>query len=161
MTSFNCAVLFFLLDLACVCAPSGTPLGELLGARARQSVAVACAATMATTAAVLLASAESKPKDSKPGITDVVSSDEDACSANSSSLEDAGTNECVECFVDSDSECDYDAEPEDDADATGPSTAATVVRSLSGKLWTRRQFPEGTSGSKNFELGNLRAAQVC
>lgn len=67
-----------------------------------------------------------------------------------------------ECEVDSAEEVDYDAEFEG-VDGDGMDFDDHVQGQLSlgkqRKLWSRVQFPEGTTGHKNWDLANLSAAQ--
>jgi len=62
--------------------------------------------------------------------------------------------------IDSDAEeCeDYDESAADDSDEH--SGGALPIRKSTGKLWSKAQFPEGTSGAKNWDMSNLLAAQT-
>ena len=62
--------------------------------------------------------------------------------------------------IDSDAEEneDYDESAADDSDSGG--AMPTRTSTSRGKLWSKAQFPEGTSGAKNWDMSNLLAAQT-
>lgn len=77
---------------------------------------------------------------------------------------------CTDVEVGSDAEFDYDESASGSDEDERPEGARQVKKKKtcheslsSGKLWTSKQFPEGTQGSSNFDLANLMAAQdwVC
>lgn len=67
--------------------------------------------------------------------------------------------------ADSDSDVEYDAfEVDQDEFEDMLEQPAADLRSVSrssgaGKLWSRKEFPEGTKGHKNWDISNLLAAQ--
>lgn len=66
---------------------------------------------------------------------------------------------CDECDADE----DYDAngsDSDDDLDVREGDKQSGAASSSSGKLWSSAQFPEGTAGSKNWDMANLQAAQA-
>ena len=79
--------------------------------------------------------------------------------------EDYDADNCSQCSEGG--EGSEDSESSDGGeDSTVPSTSARKSKSSTrggGKLWSSAQFPEGTQGSNNWDLTNLKAAQewVC
>ena len=60
-----------------------------------------------------------------------------------------------------DFDAEYDDEPDDESDDDEqPADLPRRAPSASGKLWSKKQFPEGTAGACNWDMANLTAAQA-
>lgn len=124
---------------------------------------MACAALASSAAVALAAASRSSSKRSFAAVTRAStvsppyhsyseSESDNASSVCSTDPSDVDSNENVDYDA-----SDGDAESDDGAEKgviQGPS-----LKRQSGKLWTRKQFPEGTRGHQNWDMSNLIAAQ--
>lgn len=174
-------ILLLLLHLVLVAAPTGRPLGEFLEAGAAKTAAGVFAVCATGSAARLVSSAASSSNHDrtrsqpaiKPGRIDriVVPSSESEGSEDAMAevayeeesqrplLSSPDFDDDKPHHEDSDGEVDFDDEPEEVNEQDRRASTA----SSSGKLWSKNELPEGTIGDKNYQLGNLKAAQkwVC
>ena len=74
-------------------------------------------------------------------------------------IPDARSDSDPDCAYESSCEDHSAAEGSDDSEPESTPSPSAPRRKSTGKLWSTAQFPEGTTGARNWELANLHAAQ--